>query len=350
MRKLSYLWIFPEITPFPRKRSYPQPSHLFTEIDEVLHANFKEKYIQQPCARSRIARNGRGVCCASAICSTCPVNAKFTIENSGFEVYEDPRVELMYGAQVVRLDTEGKTAKGVVYIKDGKEYTAAGEVIALGANAIFNAHILLNSGDPLEYTGKGLGEQAAIQVDVHLEDLKNTGGSTWVNAIGYMLYDGEHRKESAACLMESGNHTFLRIESGKWRNMASYRVIFEDLPLDHNQVKLSEDQQKPAIEHHGHSDYVEKGIERFKQKFPEVLSCLPVEEIIYRGKHPTESHILGSTRMSHSSDNGVVDKNLVHHHYRNVFVLGSGSFASYTPANPTLTLSALSLHAADKSF
>jgi choline dehydrogenase-like flavoprotein len=46
----------------------------------------------------------------------------------------------------------------------------------------------------------------------------------------------------------------------------------------------------------------------------------------------------------------VVDKHLLHHQYRNLFVLGSGSFTTYTPANPTLTLSALSLLAADKSF
>jgi choline dehydrogenase-like flavoprotein len=54
--------------------------------------------------------------------------------------------------------------------------------------------------------------------------------------------------------------------------------------------------------------------------------------------------------MSKTVQEGVVDKNLVHHNYRNLFVLGSGSFTTYTPANPTLTLSALSLHAADKSF
>lgn len=54
--------------------------------------------------------------------------------------------------------------------------------------------------------------------------------------------------------------------------------------------------------------------------------------------------------MSNDATEGVVDKNLIHHQYRNVFVLGSGAFPSITPANPTLTLSALSLRAADLNF
>jgi choline dehydrogenase-like flavoprotein len=54
--------------------------------------------------------------------------------------------------------------------------------------------------------------------------------------------------------------------------------------------------------------------------------------------------------MSKTAKEGVLDKHLIHHQYRNLFVLGSGSFTTFTPANPTLTLSALSLHAADKSF
>jgi choline dehydrogenase-like flavoprotein len=64
----------------------------------------------------------------------------------------------------------------------------------------------------------------------------------------------------------------------------------------------------------------------------------------------SEAHILGTTRMHSDPNLGVTDKHLIHHHYRNLFVLGSGSFTTFTPNNPTLTLSALSLYSADKSF
>jgi choline dehydrogenase-like flavoprotein len=189
-----------------------------------------------------------------------------------------------------------------------------------------------------------------LDARVYLKDLQNVGGSTWVSANGYMLYDGDHRRQHAACLMESGNHPFIRLERGKWRNIASFRMIFEDLPDPSNFVAPSDDLLKPLVSYAGPTSYALKGIERMKQKLPEVLDCLPVEKIEYEEPHNSEAHILGTTRMSLDPGEGVVDMHLRHHQYRNLFVLGSGTFTTFTPANPTLTLSALSLYAADKSF
>ncbi|CAN5780856.1 GMC family oxidoreductase [soil metagenome] len=340
----------PEETPFPKKSKYPQPPHLFTAVDKILQEKYGNLYISQPTARSRVATAGRGVCCASAVCHVCPVNAKFTIENSNIGVYEDDRVELIMGAQVSRLELNDKVARKAHFIKDGQEHQVSAEVFALGANSIFNAHILLNSGDKNPFTGKGLGEQLGLQVHVYLEDLQCVGGSTWVNANGYMLYDGDHRREYAACLMESSNAPFFRSEAGKMRNMASFRMIFEDLPEEKNYVAPTSDNMKPEVHFKGPSAYTLKGVENMKRKLPEILSCLPVEKIIYEDNFSTEAHILGTTRMSSTPDNGVVDRHLIHHQYRNLFVFGGGSFTTFTPANPNLNLSALSLYAADQSF
>jgi choline dehydrogenase-like flavoprotein len=87
-----------------------------------------------------------------------------------------------------------------------------------------------------------------------------------------------------------------------------------------------------------------------KEKLPGLFSCLPVEKMEFGDPFPTESHILGTTRMSIDPQGGVVDKHLIHHQYRNLFVLGSGSFTTYTPPTPRLPLSALSLYAADQAF
>ncbi len=340
----------PAETPFPRNGPYPQPPHSFTTVDRLLKAKYGNLYINQPTARSSVAIPGRGVCCASATCSVCPVNAKFTIENSNLGIYDDARVELLYGAQVYSLELQGDRVRKVNFQQDGREHQISGEVVALGANAIFNSNILLNSGDTNPLTGKGLGEQYGTQALVYLDDLACVGGSTWVTANGYMLYDGDHRKEYAACLMEANNAPYFRLERGKWRNVVKFRMIFEDLPDDRNYVTTTKDPFKPAVHFRGTSDYTLRGIERMKEKLPELLSCLPVEKIDFSEPHETEAHILGTTRMSTSAKDGVIDKNLLHHQYRNLFVLGSGSFPTYTPSNPTLTLSALSLYAADQVF
>lgn len=340
----------PAETPFPKAKPYPLPQHYFTEVDKVMQKKYGNLYISQPTARARHAVNGRGACCASGVCNVCPVNAKFTIENSNMNVYDDKRVELVYGAQVYSLELEQNVAKKVIFTKDGKDIKIAADVIALGANPIFNANILLNAGDKNVFTGKGIGEQYGLQALVYLEDMKNVGGSTWVNANGYMLYDGEHRKDYAACLMEANNAPYIRLERGKWMNIANYRMIFEDLPQAENYVVPSADKFKPEIHFNGPSSYTLKGVENMKRKLESIFSPLPVEKIEFLDPFATEAHIMGTTRMSTNANEGVVDKNMIHHQYRNLFVLGSGAFTTFSPSNPTLTLSALSLHAVDHSF
>lgn len=341
----------PEMTPFPRNGKYPLPPHTFSPVDKILHKKYGNQYISQPTARASRQLSHRNGCLAYSTCHTCPVNAKFTIENGNMGVYEDPRVEILYGCNVYSLEIIGNIVRKVLFQKDGIEMSVSGEVIALGANPFFNSNILLNAGDLNPLTGRGIGEQLGMQVQIYLDDLKNVGGSSWVNANGYMLYDGNHRMDFAACLIEVNNAPyFIRVERGKHLNVASFRMVFEDLPLNSNYVAATANKFKPEIHFKERSNYALKGIENMKVKLPEVLSCLPVEKIIYGNTEPNEGHIIGGTRMSKDIKSGVVDKYMVHHQYRNLFVLGAGAFTTYSPANPTLTLSAMSLLAADKVF
>lgn len=56
---------------------------------------------------------------------------------------------------------------------------------------------------------------------------------------------------------------------------------------------------------------------------------------------------MGSTVMGNDPRTSVVDGYQVHHAVRNLLVLGSGTFPTMAPANPTLTISALAVRAAD---
>jgi choline dehydrogenase-like flavoprotein len=341
----------PEGTPFPRTGKYPLPPHEFSLVDKVLHKTYGNQYISQPTARASRSTAHRNRCMTSSTCDICPVDAKFTIENSNLGVYQDERVELVYGAQVYSLELVNDVAKKVYFIQDGKELSISGEVIALGANPFFNTNILLNAGDKSKLLGKGVGEQLGMQVLIYLDGMSNAGGSTWVNANGYMLYDGEHRKDYAACLMEVSNAPYyIRLERGKQLNMASIRLLFEDVPVDANYVTNTTNKLVPDVHHTVRSPYTLKAIENMKQKLPGILSCLPVEKLKYLDPFPNEGHIIGGTRMSADPALGVVDKHMIHHKYRNLFVLGAGAFTTYSASNPTLTLSTLSLFAADKAF
>lgn len=340
----------PAQTPYPMSRAYPLPPHALSTVDGLMQKKYGELYISQPTARASRA-GARNPCCASSICHLCPVGAKFTIENGLLNIYADPRVTVRYDAQVTSLDVMGGMVKGVQVTEKSGTKVYEGTTIALGANAIFNAHILLNSGDDNVNTGRYLSEQVGYYAYVHLGDLDNVGGSTIITANGFMLHDLPSRKESAGCIIESHSDPFVRAGRDKWRKVAKFKFVFEDIPQANNRVTSGKDGSTPEVTYLGHSDYVTRGYEKVKQRLDELFSPLPVEQI-YFDEQPqaSEAHILGTTRMGETPEAGVVDKHLVHHKFRNVFVLGGGAFPAISPSNPTLILSALSLWAADKTF
>jgi choline dehydrogenase-like flavoprotein len=338
-------------SPFPRSRPYPLPPHRFTSPDRLLKQHFPDAFFNQPTARpSRPTESGRPRCCASGICSLCPINSKFTILNELNYLYEDPRVTLQTGATVLALDIANNVVTGVRYRSGGAEHVARASVVGLGANALFNPHLLLRSGLTEPAVGRGLAEQVSARVDVFLDGLDNFNGSTSITGNGYMLYSGDHRRERAAALMETWNMVDLRDARGKWRRRVQLNFIFEDLPQASNAVTINAgNAELPDVTYAGPSPYLQRGLDALESQLPPILAALPVESYkVYFGQKSSEGHILGTTPMGGDPSKHVVDADLVHHTVRNLLVLGSSVFPTITPSNPTLTISALSLRAADR--
>ena len=164
-----------------------------------------------------------------------------------------------------------------------------------------------------------------------------------------MLYAGEHRRERAAALMESWNVPLLRDERGRWRQRLRLKFIYEDLPQAENRVS-ADPAGKPVVHYARHSSYAERGLASLESNLPRVLEPLPVEQyrIVRPDALPTEGHILGTTIMGTDPADSVVDANLIHHRVRNLLLLGGSVFPTISPSNPTLTICALSLRAADR--
>jgi choline dehydrogenase-like flavoprotein len=66
-----------------------------------------------------------------------------------------------------------------------------------------------------------------------------------------------------------------------------------------------------------------------------------------RLKYYGAGHIVGTYRMGTAKDNSVVNRNQRSWDHPNLFLVGSGVFPTVATANPTLTIAALSLWAAD---
>ncbi len=338
-------------SPFPRSRPYPQPPHGFSDVDLVLKKAFPDSFFHQPCARpTQATANGRPPCCGSSVCRLCPIDSKFTVQNELAGLFQDPRVTVAFGARVEQVEVVGDVARGVQYIDEptGKTQVVRGDLFVLGANALFNPYLLLRSGLSGPEVGRGLVEQVSVGARIHLDGLNNFQGGTAITGHSYLDYGGVHRRDRAACLIETWNAPTLRDERGKWRQVLEMKLVFEDFRQQHNRVHVSEENpDMPCARHIDRSPLSNRGLEEARNIVDRLIAPLPVESVsIKLPPNRTESHIMGTTVMGNDPKTSVVDGDLLHHRVRNLVVPGSGVFPTASPANPTLTLSALSMRSA----
>nr|WP_168160043.1 GMC oxidoreductase [Steroidobacter denitrificans] len=281
-------------------------------------------------------------------CTRCPVDAKFTFENGFRRLAAQPTVEILTEAEVTHLDATGDTVRAVRYRQGGQERSVRGELIVLGANAIHSPAILLRSGLDHPFTGLGINEQVGYSAEAFIDGIDNFDGGTLTTSLNYMQYDGEFRKTGGGALVYFENRWLygLRTEYGRWRQLVPLTVAVEDMPKDANRITVDADGM-PRVLYASVSEYAQRGVERSFAGLERILAPLPVESLNFVRMHPTESHIQGSLRMGRDPSSSVVDARQIHHRLRNLVVVGSAVFPTCPPANPSLTVAALSLRSAD---
>jgi choline dehydrogenase-like flavoprotein len=340
--------------PYRRSADYAQPAHALNAFDELLAEKYPGQYLPMPSARASTPAAGRGVCCAAGVCSVCPTDAKFEIATHYSTIYDDPRVTLSLESEVTRLDIEGNQVRGVVYEREGAEQTARCDLAVVGAHAIMTPFILLRSGLDDDALGRYLNEQIGRDVKIHLRGVKNFNGGQAVTGLGTMFLDREDRSERAGCLVEGWNVPWLRAERGRWTEVAFLKLVFEDQPDRENRVTVGSDPKRPELTYERVSDYLERGFESIPERVDELLEGLPVEdyaiEVMEGGGLGGSAHIQGTTRMGVDPSRSVVDRDLRHHRVRNLITVGGGVFPTCPAGNPTLSLSALAVRAAERCF
>lgn len=326
----------------PRSGPYPLGPHAPTRAERVL-AGHDPSWVPMPTARATTG-GSRAACCTSGTCGLCPVDAKYTILN-GLEAFEDEGFSYLTLSEVRTVTTTGGAATGVTVLHATGDAEISGQFIGLGANAISNAAILLRSGLGGPLVGMGLHEQASQFVWIDIPFDNYYGGSS-ITGAGYGLYDGDFRRDAASIFIESWNAPpSLRLERDKWLMRLKLKLIAEDLPRSENRVVLENDEAKVVWE--GHSDYAYAGLARGRELLP---GLLPFEHEITRfgDFEPTEAHVQGATPMAASPETGVVDADCRVFDTPGLACLGAGVFPTCAAANPTLTLSAISMRAGER--
>lgn len=338
-----------EPTLWKRSKPLPLPPHRMPVPDRILQEAYPDKHFVITTARPSRDTATRPKCCVNGVCHLCPTNSKFSIQNSFLAPFEDTRVDVMLGAEVRAVDIEAGRARGVVFKQEGQERKVNGDLVVLGANAIFNPVILQRSGLDHPQLGRNLHEQYSAFAEVFLDGVDHFQGSTVVTAANYVAYDGPFRNEQASMLIETWNMGRLRTEHGKWRQVMRLHFKLEDLPLEKNRVKIDAyEDDIPDVIFEDYSQYTLNTVARAKDIISGVLKPLPVESIEIFPPAATGSHLHGTTIMGHDKRDSVIDGYQIHHDVRNLAVVGGGGFPSGAQTNPTATICALAMRAADK--
>ncbi len=332
-----------------RSTPFPLPPHTLPLPDRLLKEAYPDHHFAATTARPSRDTTTRPKCCANGVCHLCPIDSKFTILNSFMAPYEDPRVEVLLTAEARAIDVEAGTATGVAYRRGGKDLSVSADLVVLGANAIFNPTILQRSGLDHPMLGRNLYDNFAVFGEAYLDGVDHFQGSTIVCGMNYSKYDGAFRSEFPSVLFETWNAGPLRKEFGKWRQVLPFLMKIEDLPQEQNRVVLANlDDDLPEIRYNAYSSYALKGVQQAEQLIAEILAPLPVESITRFPQGSAGSHIHGTTLMGKDPDTSILDPDQIHHQVRNLVVVGSGGFPSGCQSNPTLTICAVAMKAADK--
>jgi choline dehydrogenase-like flavoprotein len=332
---------------YPGASRYAQPPHRMNDIDRIMKAAQPDMHFVMPNGRLSRAVGSRGSCCGSAQCWWCPVDAKFDALNSMQHVIEHPEIDICVESKVEYLDIQNNSAGAVRFVNGGREYAVRADLVVLGANGLHSPVLLLQSGfrDPL--IGKYIHEKIECTVEAYLSGVNNFSGSTPTTCMNLSLLDGEHRRVYGAAMLYFENHWDygLRPDYGRWREILPITIAVETLPEITSTVTRASD-GRPYVSYPKHSDYGLNGVKAALEKLPIVLRPLPVERIEQRQFDHVSVHLQGTLRMGDGPGESVVDAGQVHHHVRNLIVVGSSVFPTCGSAPPSLTIAAMSLRAA----
>lgn len=271
------------------------------------------------------------------------------------------------------------------------DYTASADIFVLAAHAIETPKLLLNSNS--KHTPNGVANTSGlvgkylmdhnIQLSYALvkEPLYAFRGPLSTSGIEN-LKDAPTRTSMAAFRTELGNdgwawpanapygtaYNFIQGEHGlfgtalqdKLKNTLSRQLriasLLEVTPIEAHRVTLSDEVDalgipRPKVRYGINDDpYCQRGMNASIKIHHQIFNALgaQAEDIHHKpvSQFAGAGHIMGTYRMGDQPETSVVDKYQRSHDHKNLFLIGSGVFPTVAASNPTFTIAALALWAA----
>lgn len=324
--------------------------------------------------------NGRAACGLHGKCMFgCPMGAKFSADRTYWPLAINKGADIKTWSRVkeVTVTKDGK-AKGAIYFdKDGNTQEVKAKVVVVCCNGIGTPRLLLNSKSNLFPDGLGndngiVGKNFMIHPThfikgIFEEDMDSHLGPMGSPLFSQEFYETDEKRGFTRGYMLIGERTFGPLsqtyvipwgkthhaEFGKiFPHKVGLTVVADDLPEETNTVTLDDREVDSngiaaAKVTYSLSENSKKMLDHAVKKSTEVLMAAGATDVIV--PPPTNlAHLMGTARMGTSEKNSVVNENNRVHSVPNLFVVDGSSFTTGAGVNPTSTIMALALRAADK--
>ena len=323
---------------------------------------------------------GRSVCNNCGPCDLgCPTKARSSADVTYWPMALKSGARLITGASVFRIETDSRgLATGVAYFaRDGSVHRVKASIIVLAANGVGTARLLLLS-DIANRSGlvgrRLMHHPTGLVTGVFAERLDDYKGPFAASILCQEFYETDpgrpfKRGFQMQCVRADGpvgtacggylprvpwGHGHHRAFLETFAHTTSLTVTTEDLPEEINRVTLSPTLKDRFGVPAAKTTYrvgpnaqaiLDFGLERATEAFA-AAGASRVERVPLIA--PAGFHLLGTARMGGDPDSSVINADCVAHDVPNLLVVDGSVFVTAAALNPTSTIQAIALRAADR--
>lgn len=329
---------------------------------------------------------GRQGCTLQGRCMLgCPTGARASTDVTHWREAIGKGAVLKTQARVreITVDARGRVRGVLYYDLDGKLHEELARVVVVCCNGIGTPRLLLNSQSKLFPDGlansSGLvGKNFMIHPFRFLEGFFEDRMDGWSGPFGVPAFS-QHFYETDPSRGFVRGYSFQlersfgplhqawggltndpvpwgkdhhRVMRERFGHVIRVTVMGEDLPEEHNQVTLDPERKDsngiPAARvSYAYSENSLKLHEHAREKATQLLETAGARQVLDSGVIQPAFHLMGTARMGDDPKKSVVNRWNQAHDLENLFIVDGSSFVTGAGVNPTSTIGALAVRAAD---
>ena len=330
--------------------------------------------------------NGRPGCALHGKCQYgCPIAAKASTDVTYWPKALKQGAVLTTRARVreISLDSQGRARGAVYFDAEGNLQEQLARVVVICCNGVGTPRLLLNSKsklfpDGLANSSGQVGKNFMLHPfrfveGVFEERMDGWKGPYGIPAMSQHFYETDPTRgfvRGYTFLLERshgpvhqawGGHTGNPIPWGKdhhrvmkerFAHIIRVSVMGEDLPKERNRVELDSEAKDsneipgPRVLYHL-SQNSRRMLDHGARMAKRVLEAAGAYKTFDSGPVQPVTHLMGTARMGSHPGRSVVNKFHQAHDVENLFIVDGSSFVTAAAVNPTSTIGALALRAAD---